>query len=111
MVESSGRSDERGGGLRVEQTDFLEDGREMGPLLVGDRHQRPTDIRRLEDTEDAETFLQSDAVVADRRGEDDVGEPLDAAPERPRFVDPTRVPGGDDVNRHRPASRTSSAMR
>src|SRR4029079_610239 len=72
---ASGRRCDRGDPLG-QQADLAQDVREMGPLLVGDRQQRATDIRRLEDTKDAETFLQSNAVVADRCVDNHIAEPL-----------------------------------
>jgi hypothetical protein len=53
---ASGSRATRGDGL-AEQADVGQDGREVGPLGIADRHERPADVGGLEHAEDAQEFL------------------------------------------------------
>ena len=70
----------------------------MGALGIAERHQRAADVGGLEHAEDAQALLEPDPVVADRPGEDDVGEALDPSAERSCVIDPAGVPGVDHVD-------------
>jgi len=80
------------------EADLLEDGREVRPLVVVDGQERPPHMGRLQYPEDAQAFLEPYPVVADRRGEDDVGQPLDPTSQGHRFLGPALLPGADHVD-------------
>src|SRR5262245_64032833 len=82
----------------AQQPDLLEDPGEELALVIRDWKKRPADVGVLEDAQDPEAFLEPDPVVTDRPCEHDVGQPLDALPERPGVIDPAVVPGVDHVD-------------